>query len=237
MVSKVRPSGIALLSGSGGTGRTYAAFGLAGHIAQCNRKALVLDYNFGWGGLNLTSLELPPYELLLEGDEDTPIITTSHGFDVLTCQPPQVLSPSTDDLKKIIYLTAKVGNNYDYMIFDPPSGGHPLALLAAGLSEKVFLFACSDDVSIRSSCCLLKSLQAEGLMEKVSVIFSTADSPDAKQSLKSRFDAVARQYLGDIFMTNGVTSSDQVSLSSEIPDPGCVGDVIEFDFRRNRMGI
>jgi cellulose biosynthesis protein BcsQ len=187
---------MALVSGSGGTGRTSAARALAQSLGKKNR-VLLFDLCFGWSGLSYDTVDLPSYETLLSFDNDELLaIPTEDGFDILTCEPPEFLDPSLDDLKKIAWLSNEYAEDYDYVIFDPPSGGHPLALLASGMSEQVMLFTRPDASSVASSYCLLKSLYTEGIFNRIRMVFTHVDSAEQAASLKTRFDIMTEQFLG-----------------------------------------
>jgi len=196
MVGPKTAKAIALVSGSGGTGRTTAARSLAKSLGEKNR-VLLFDMCFGWGGLTFETSGLPSYEQLLSFDNDDKLaLSTDEGFDVLTCDPPEFLDPSLDDLKKIAWFANDYAEEYDFIIFDPPSGGHPLALLASGLSEQVLLFVRPEASSVASSYCLLKSLNAEGIYKRVKIVFAYVDSAEQAASLKTRFDMLTEQFLG-----------------------------------------
>ena len=196
MVGNPKAKGIALLSGSGGCGRTCAALNLAAFLARKGEKILLFDMCFGWGGLNSLMDKAPSYESLLECDEpETLAFAHASGFDLLTCTTPDFLNPGEDELKKIAWMAYYLGFKYHNIIFDPPSGGHPLALLAAGLSESVYLISRPEAASVASSYCLLKSLQAEGIYSRVKAAFSFVESPEHAASLKTRFDLLTRQFL------------------------------------------
>lgn len=196
MVGNPKAKGIALLSGSGGCGRTTVALNLAAFLASKGEKILLFDMCFGWGGLNSLIDNAPLYESLLESDEpETLAFATSSGFDLLTCTPPDFLNPGEDELKKIAWMAYYLGFKYHNIIFDPPSGGHPLALLSAGLSESVYLISRPEAASVASSYSLLKSLQAEGIYSRVKAAFSFVESPEHAASLKTRFDLLTRQFL------------------------------------------
>lgn len=195
MVIRSRAKTIAFLSGVGGTGRTTAAVGLARHLAGLGQKALLFDFCFGWGGLGLERQKSPSYAALLDTDEhiEDAVIHSKTNYDILTCLPPPVLDPSIDDFKKIVWLADRLTEKYDYLILDPPSGGHPLSLLAAGLSDLVMLFTRPDGASVTSSYHLLKSLNAEGIASKVGAVISFVDSARQAASVKTRLDILAGQ--------------------------------------------
>jgi flagellar biosynthesis protein FlhG len=196
----VRPASgrtVALVSGSGGTGRTCAALNLAKHLAIHNQHTLLLDLCFGWGGLGISENDLPSYDELLEREEFEEVTAHSNqGFDILTCNPPDILDPSLDDLKKIAWMIAHLGYEYQTIIFDPPSGSNSLSLLSAGVSEKTYLFTRPEATSIASSYSLLKSLQSENLHQKANLVFSMVESAEQAVSLKTRFDLLTSEFLG-----------------------------------------
>jgi MinD-like ATPase involved in chromosome partitioning or flagellar assembly len=196
MVGPNTAKAIALVSGSGGTGRTTTARTLAQTLGKKNR-VLLFDLCFGWGGMSYDSVDLPSYEKLLNFENDELLaIPTEGGFDVLTCEPPEFLDPTLEDLKKIAWISNEYAEDYDYIIFDPPSGGHPLALLSSGMSEQVLLFTRPEASSVASSYCLLKSLFAEGIYNRIRIVFAGVDSAEQAASLKTRFDIMTEQFLG-----------------------------------------
>jgi len=213
--------GIALISGSGGTGRTTAALNLSYKLAGQESRVLLADMCFGWGGLTSFASHLVSYETLLDCDEDYDgIITrTAHGFDLLTCIPQELLEPSVNDFKKFAWLISRLNFNYDYIIFDTPAGGHPLALLAAGMSRRVFLFIRPDAVSFATSFRLLKSLHSEGIYERVGAIFSFVRSAEHAASLKTRFDLITGRYIGSRISSGGFIPASGTMMSEEFVLP------------------
>jgi MinD-like ATPase involved in chromosome partitioning or flagellar assembly len=107
-----------------------------------------------------------------------------------------VLEPGPDDLKKITWLACKAGSDYDCIVFDPPSGSHPLSLLAAGMCERTLLLARHDTISIAASHRLLDTLDSDGLSQRVGIVFAMVESPGQAASLKARFDAATYNFLG-----------------------------------------
>jgi MinD-like ATPase involved in chromosome partitioning or flagellar assembly len=190
-------TGITLLAGSGGCGRTTTASGLAARLAETGRSVLLFDLCFGWTGLNLDRVNLPTYQKLLGSEESIRelVVPTSHGFDLLTTIPPRILSPERDELESITRLINNLARHYDFLILDPPSGAQPLGMLAAGLSDNILLLARPDAATVASSYCLLKTLVGEGLSDRVKVAFGFVNSPEHAASLKTKFDLLTEQFL------------------------------------------
>jgi flagellar biosynthesis protein FlhG len=189
---------LALVAGSGGTGRTTVAVNLAHLLAQDGQKVLLSDLCFGWGGLNSFASKLPTFEDLLEsdGNPESIISHSDEGFDLLTCVPPDFIDLENDDFKKLAWVLDRVGSAYDLVIYDTPACGHPLSLLAAGMSDRVFLFTRPDAASFGSSFTLLKSLHLEGINSRIRLICNFAESEAHAASIKTRFDLVSDRYLG-----------------------------------------
>ncbi len=193
-----RPSatGITLLSGAGGSGRTSAALGIAANLALKGYKTLYFDLCFGWGGLNIGTTIPPTYQQLIGQDDlDSICETTDYGFDLLTCEPPNILNPDNDELSRITYLIHELGGRYDFIILDPPASAHPVSLLAAGLCEEAYLTVKPDAAAVASSYCLLKTMLAEGLVDRVKIVFSMVDSPEDAASLKAKFDKLTLKFM------------------------------------------
>jgi flagellar biosynthesis protein FlhG len=196
--------GIALISGAGGSGRTTVGLNLAASLARDGRRVLFFDMCFGWGGLNSIAEKLPTLEQILNYDDhaDDLISVVEGGPHLLTCIPPDFLDFGEDELKRIAFLANRIGRIYDCVVFDPPSGAHPLALMSSGLSERVFLFTRPDPMSVASSYCLVKSLYSEGIYTRVRIVFSFVESAEHAASLKTRFDIVTNQFL-DLRIADG----------------------------------
>jgi MinD-like ATPase involved in chromosome partitioning or flagellar assembly len=218
MVARSSARTIALLAGAGGCGRTSTAIALARHLAERGNKTIIFDLCFGWGGLGLNVSNAVSYAALLDKDDDIDeaVYISEFGFDILTCLPPSVLDPSLEDFKKITWLTQKLCDKYDFLILDPPSGGHPLSLLAAGLSENILLFSRADGASVASSYCLLKSLRAEGIASRTGAIFSFVESSEQAASLKTRLDILTGQFLGLKLQDHGFISRLEPDSDGEV---------------------
>jgi MinD-like ATPase involved in chromosome partitioning or flagellar assembly len=217
MISRSIATGITFLAGSGGSGRTTAATGLAARLANMNRTVLLVDLCFGWTGLKAVSAEIPTYESLLkfEGDLRDLTLSTDYGFDLLTTVPPGVLNPDESELKSIAWLIHDLSRHYDFLILDPPSGAQPLGMLAAALCDRIFLLVRSEAAAVASSYCLLKTLVGEGLSDRVKVIFGFVNSAEHAASLKTKFDLLTGQFLslkfedgGFIYSRTGYESED-----------------------------
>lgn len=197
-------TGVTLLSGAGGSARTSTAVGLAARLARKGHKTLFFDFCFGWSGLNIGNSDLYPYERLLQAENCHQFVTaTDYGFDLISCLPPNVLNPDSDELQRITYLVHELGGRYDFIILDPPASAHPLSLLAAGLCEEIFLLIRPDAAAVASSYCLLKNLVGEGLNDRIKIAFAFVDSPEQAASLKSKFDQLTGQFIKTRFPDGG----------------------------------
>ncbi len=217
MISQSMATGITFLAGSGGSGRTTAATGLAARLAKMKRRVLLFDLCFGWTGLKADSAEILSYEQLLgfEGNLKDLTVPTDHGFDLLTTIPPGILNPDEGDLKSIAWLIHGLSRHYDFLILDPPSGAQPLGMLAAALCDRVFLLVRPEAAAVASSYCLLKTLVGEGLSDRIRVAFGFVNSPEHAASLKAKFDLLTEQFLslkfedgGFIYNSTGCESED-----------------------------
>ncbi len=217
MISHSMATGITFLAGSGGSGKTTAATGLAARLAKMNWRILLFDLCFGWTDLSISRANVPTYEQLLEFEGNLRELTvpTDHGFDLLTTIPPGILNPGEDDLKSIAWLIHGLGRHYDFLILDPPSGAQPLGMLAAALCDRIFLLARPEAAAVASSYCLLKTLVGESLSDRIKIAFSFVNSPEHAASLKAKFDLLTEQFLnlkfddgGFIYNSAGFESED-----------------------------
>lgn len=199
--------GIGFLSGAGGSGRTAAGIGTAATLARRGKKVLLFDLCFGGGGPNIGLKDIPTYEEFLKHERRLKdlIIKTDYGFYAFTCHPPDILKPDIEDLERISNGIDELAHEYETIIFDPPSGGHPLSMLAAGLCDWIYLMIKPEAAAVASSYCLLKTLLAEGLGDRVMTVFSLVDSPEHAASLKSKFDILTRQFMNMKLRDGGFT--------------------------------
>ena len=218
-------TGITLLSGAGGSGRTSTALGLAARLAQKGHKTLFFDLCFGWGGLTIGNSGLYSYEKLLDSENRLELCdSTPYGFDLVTCLPTEALDPGEEDLAKITYIIHDLGGSYDYIILDPPASANALSLLAAGLCEEIYLLVRPDAAAVASSYCLAKLLAGHGLIDRVKVAFGFIDSPEQALSLKTRFDTLTRQFINFAFPYGGFVYREDEKESPDFQS----GEDIEY---------
>ncbi len=233
--------GIVFLSGAGGSGRTASALGSAISMARYGQKTLLIDFCFGTGGLNIVGGAIPDYHQIFQADNglEELVTNTGMGFDLLTCNPPDVLNPGRRDLENLVRSIHGLGRKYGVMVIDPPAGNHPLAMAAADLCEEIFLLIKPEASAVASSYCLLKSLALEGLAERVKAVFGFVNSPEHALSFKERFDILTGQFLGMKVGNGGYTYRRTEREYEEFVIDNNAAEFISFvkNISLNRSGV
>jgi hypothetical protein len=196
-MNSVSAKGLAILSGSPQVEKSILGYGLAVKLAERGVGVLYIDLLF----LQEESCfgDFPRCDLrniaTLDRDFVRLTSTDESGFDIVRCYSPGV---SGIDEKVLESLTDFIGDSslqYDSIIISAPCGINPLAVLAAGLCEEVVLTIDPEASSVASAYCLLKTLTAEGMGDRMITAFLNVDSSEQANSLKKRFDYLTEDFL------------------------------------------
>jgi septum site-determining protein MinD len=167
---------IALLSGSGGTGKTTLLACMGGALAREGKRALVIDLCAGARGLDLPlGLESrAAFDLgdLLSGgcDEGQAVISDS----ARPC--PDFIAAPLDrdsigiDAAALSELLEKLRPKYDWIALDAPSGVGAGSMLAALVADRVIVVTIPENASVRAAERALEAVRSPDRPEPLVII-------------------------------------------------------------------
>jgi len=196
-------TGIAILSGKGGVGKSVISLNLALSLGSLGVKTLLFDAACG-DLINLANLGYPDagidksrlYNLTDNVDLNSPAARDSYSVH------------DESDLEDFLAEIARFASGYRCVIFDCPSGTGPIAYMLAGLSEMSIIISTPDPTSIAGAYLLAKSLYFDGLARRCGILFNQVDSADQAASLQTKFNLLTRQFLHHEFEHVGHIHSD-----------------------------
>jgi len=198
-----RVTGIAVLSGKGGVGKSAISLNLALALSPSKQKTLLFDAAGGdlanlvnCGSLSLNQGQLGIFQIA----ENVDLYVSS------ILDPYSILNESDIDrfLNEIVSVVAPYGN----VVFDCLTGLGPVSYTLAGLSEISIVVSTPDPTSIAGVYMLTKQLYRDGMANRCAVLFNQVESADEAASLKTRFDILTRQFLNHQFEGAGHIRND-----------------------------
>ncbi|MCD6162463.1 MAG: P-loop NTPase [candidate division Zixibacteria bacterium] len=197
-------TGIALLSGKGGVGKSVIALNLALSLGSLGMKTILLDVGSG-DLVNLTNSG----NLNCESDGSNNFNLTDNVN--LYCS--SIAHCSTilgeKDVEDFLAEIVSVVQGNDFAIFDCPTGVGPIPYTLAGLSEIPVIVSTPEPTSIAGAYILARSLYREELAQRCGILFNRVDSADMAASLETRFDILTSQFLHFKFNHAGFIHDDR----------------------------
>lgn len=197
-------TGIALLSGKGGVGKSVVALNLALSLGSIGMKTLLFDA----GGGDLTNLTNSG-NLNCESDGSNDYDLTDNVR--LHCSPIAHCSTilGEKDVENFLTEIVSVVPGNDFAIFDCPTGVGPIAFTLAGLSEIPVIISTPEPTSIAGAYILARSLFQDGLTQRCGILFNQVESADMAASLETRFDILTSQFLHFTLHHTGFVHNDR----------------------------
>ena len=208
---------ILVASGKGGVGKTTLSAHLAAGFARLGKRALVLEADAGFRGLDLL-LGLPGETVFDLGDAadgrcppaDAVRRAEGAGVDFLPAPADPAWLPSPQGLARLLGWAA---GEYDWVIADCAGGFGPLTRLLARQAGGAVLLTLPDEVSARGAARVSALLRQEGVERQRLVI----------DRIPRRFVPTARvRDLDDIIDLAGVRLLGAVPEEPGLPPPGPV---------------
>jgi len=196
-------TGIAILSGKGGVGRSAVSLNMALGMGSLGVKTLLFDAaggdlaNLANVGFPDTGIDKPClYSLTDNVDLNSPVVPDSY------------LVHDESDLEDFLAEVVRLVPGYKCVIFDCPSGTGPITHMLAGLSEVSVIISTPDPTSIAGAYLLVKSLHYDGLAKRCEILFNKVKSADQAASLQTKFNLLTRQFLHHEFEHAGYIHDD-----------------------------
>ena len=202
-------TGIAILSGKGGVGKSVISLNLALGLGSLGVKTLL--YDTGGGDLaNLTNSGC-----LNRRSESAQV---SHLTDCVGLYTSSILDscslPYGNDVEKFLTEMVHMVSGYSCTVFDCSTGLNPIVYALTSLAEISIIVSTPDPTSIAGAYLMVKSLSHDGLAKRCEILFNQVSSVDEAASLKTKFDILTRQFLHHQFKHAGYIHNDRCLAES-----------------------
>jgi septum site-determining protein MinD len=155
---------IALLSGTGGMGKTSLTAGLAIALAKSGKKILCVDCQAGFGTLDiylgLESQDALSYADICRGDYPLSRAATHPELPKLSFLAAPVRPENVEDTFGNVIHLAKA--EFDYVFLNAPAGFGEMAQLSAQMADRCIVLCSMDTTSIRTAGRVADRLQILG---------------------------------------------------------------------------
>jgi flagellar biosynthesis protein FlhG len=212
---------LAVTSGKGGVGKTFASANLAAALAKRGHRVLVLDADLGLANLDVV-LNLHPKTTLHDvftgkATLDEAIVKAPGGFSVLLAGSGMVeysrLTPEVRD--EFMEVLRSLMPRYDVVILDTGAGISDVVLFAVSLASEVLVVATPEPTSLTDAYAAIKVLATQQKRQHVRMIINQTARPGDGRAITTQLQQVL-----DRFVTTGTGRSVRLIHVGDIPvDP------------------
>lgn len=206
---------IALLSGTGGVGKSSLTAGLAIALAKSGRNVLCVDCQAGFGTLDiylgLESLDTLSYADICRGDYPLSRAAVHPGLPKLRfLSAPVRCAPEEIDGRIFSAIITRAKAEFDFVLLNAAAGFDPMARLCAQTADRCMVLCGVDAVSVRTAGRVADELQLLGKTDVRLVVsrLQLGIMKAMKQNVDDIMDRVGLPLLGL------VPEDDQIPLLS-----------------------
>ncbi|MDD3919995.1 MAG: AAA family ATPase [Eubacteriales bacterium] len=219
---------ITVVSGKGGTGKTFFSVNFALRLAEIGKKVLVIDADFGLSNVDVLLGTKPKYSLgdVLRGEVqlEEAVCTGHYGI--------RYISGGTGDeallnLKKgklnTLYQQIKdspLTQDLDFLLFDCSAGIDPLVLHLLSSSDSGLLVMTTEPTSLMDAFVLVKSIAAKKRKPPIQFVMNRADGFLEATVVARNFKNIVEKYVSYDLRYLGYVSSDKhvaQSVKMQVP--------------------
>ena len=194
------PNSVAVVSGKGGTGKTFFAVNFAKHLSGMGKKVLLVDLDINFANVHL-ALNVEPEktmfdfftqrdlfeEIIFRYNENFHLIFGESGnFDYL---------PDASDVKNLIKNIVKISANYDFIVFDNSSGISEELFTAVRSVEYSFVVLNPEVTSVLDSYVILKAFKRKRIYNKMFVVVNKVNHNEKGESVYTNIRKAAEKFL------------------------------------------
>ncbi|RMD50506.1 MAG: MinD/ParA family protein [Ignavibacteria bacterium] len=203
------PKIVSIVSGKGGTGKTFFSINFAYNLAQQNYRVLLVDLDFNLANIHLFLDETPEstiFDFMLNRSTlDETIINYTTNLDVIYGDSGN-LSITNVTEKQVLSFIRKIisiSDRYDYIIFDNSAGISPNIYTILSASGKLIIVVNPEPIAVIDAYVVFKIMKKNKIKLDSSVVINKAeDLRDGKTAYENlakaseRFLKVIPDYLG-----------------------------------------
>lgn len=187
---------ISIVSGKGGTGKTFFATNFAYQLAKFNYRVLLVDLDFNLANVHLFLDETPEntvFDFLLNRTtlEDA-IVHYSENIDIIFGDSGS-LSLTNVTEEQALYLIRKIisiSDRYDYIIFDNSAGISPHIFTILSASGKLIIVANPEPIAVIDAYVVFKIMKKNRIKADSYVVINKAqDREDGKTAFENLANA------------------------------------------------
>lgn len=231
---------VSVLSGKGGVGKSVIAFNLADRLASLGARVLLVDADLATGNIHILANVQSEYGIREFSDGRLGLAEAvrpvAPNLDIL---PSAVTGPGESSGPVAVAVETarqlrRQATGYDLVILDHGSGISEPATVLASASDLNLLVLVPELTSIADCYGLFKYLKKANRAVNCSLLLNRVRSADEAEYVKTKFQAVAERFLGDVPGFTGYLSEDdtvrksiagQKPAAAIAPDSAVVGEL------------
>jgi flagellar biosynthesis protein FlhG len=192
---------VAVASGKGGVGKTNVSVNLSLSLAECGRKVMLLDADFGLANVDVLLGLIPKHTLsdVVEGKcqlEDTFIEGPMGILVVPAASGKRRMSElSFSEHAGLIQAFSGIDRQIDALIVDTAAGISGSVVTFAEAAQEVIVVVCNEPASITDAYALIKVLSREHGVTRVQVLANMVRSTAEGKELFSKLTRVTDRFL------------------------------------------
>lgn len=218
---------VSVASGKGGVGKTVVAVNLAVVLQERGYRVLLFDADAGFANAEILMGVTPKFTLkdFLKkkvGIEEV-IFQTPYGVDLISTgmDVDDLITFNVEDKSRVVNELRKVGEDYDYIIFDFPPGFNEQLERFYLSSDHVLVVAVTEPTALVNAYTFVKMLVLKGL-DPVSfhVVMNMVKDLKEGRKILEKFSAVVSKFIGVNFDSTHLVKFEPLvrdSVSRQIP--------------------
>lgn len=214
------PNLISILSGKGGTGKTFVSTNLAYAASKKNRKVLLIDFDSNLSNIQLlinAKFDRTLYEYFTNTNSLKEVITNQNKFlDIIFGDSGRLDYPKLDKSSLQFFLEdlKSLSNEYDFIIIDLGSGASEEILYLARNSSLNLLVTNPEPTAIIDAYVMIKLLKNENFIGSIKIIMNKCLSQEEGVSSYANLKTAVDHFLqADISLAFSLLQDSDVHQS------------------------
>lgn len=207
---------ISVVSGKGGTGKSFFAINFAYQLSRLGKNVLVVDLDYNFANIHLLINHASDYtltdfflqrrvlrELVYKYSDNLSIIFGDSG----TSDSPKL---SRDLLEYFFIHLYKISPQYDYIILDSSAGADELTIEQIKKSDYNFIISTPEPTSVMDAYVVFKIITEYTESNKNYIVFNKSESKEDSDSAFQNLSTAVRHFLKSDINLLGVIGLDRL---------------------------